>query len=268
MKIGWAALRTSVLLSLLLTVTPIFTQFDPVVEHRLFDQANEERTKLGLNPFVWDDRLMHAARTHAEKMAEAHSLSHRVANEADLSDRIAATGLRFSMVAENIAYATQNPNDLHNDWMHSPGHRANILNPKADTLGVAVLKYKNTFYAVEDFAKFVMEDSNEKAEKRLAATFNRLRVEAKQRVVPIDYDQSLRTIACSMAEKDAPEARRIPARDGARGSIAFNTTQPEDLPQQLTALARDPLMERMSVGGCFKATPKNPGGAYWFAIVY
>jgi hypothetical protein len=245
-----------------------YAQFDPAAEHRILDQANQARNKAGLPPLHWDNKLAQAARTHAEKMAEGHSLSHRLQGEADLTDRIAATGLRFSSVSENIAYSTDAAEDFHDDWMRSPGHRANILAAKSDALGVAVLNYKGTFYAVEDFAKAIEADSPATAESRFVAEFNRVRVRLREARAQINPDAALRSAACAMADKDAADARRIPHQQGSRGTVAFTASEPEDLPKTILELARDPRFEKLSVGTCFKATPNMPGGTYWFAVVY
>jgi hypothetical protein len=39
--------------------------------------------------------------------------------------------------------------------MHSPGHRANLLDPNVDAIGIAVISRDNQLYAVEDFASTV-----------------------------------------------------------------------------------------------------------------
>jgi hypothetical protein len=243
-------------------------QFDGAAEHRLLDQANEARKKAGLSTLRWDDKLAEAARAHAQKMAEAHSLSHRLVGEADLTDRIAATGLRFSSMAENIAYSTDGSEDFHDDWMHSPGHKANILGANSDSLGVAVLNYKGKYYAVQDFAKVVAPDDAETAEWRFAAEFNRTRTKLREGRAQIHGQPSLRTAACSMAEQDSADAKRIPHDTGNRGAVAFTASEPEDIPTTILELARDPRVEKLSVGACFRATPKMPGGAYWFAVIY
>ena len=252
----------------LLLASSAFAQFDLAAEHHLLDQANEARKKAGLPALRWDDKLAEAARRHAQKMAEEHSLSHRLAGEADLTDRIAATGLRFSSVAENIAYSTDGAEDFHDDWMHSPGHRANILGGGSDSLGVAVLNYKGKYYAVEDFAKVIAPDDATTAEERFAAEFNRTRTKLREGRAQIASDHGLRSAACAMADSDSTEAKRIPHNPGSRGAVAFTASEPEDLPTTIFELARDPRVEKLSVGACFKATTKMPGGTYWFAVIY
>src|SRR4051794_30689898 len=89
-----------------------FNDFHPEIERTLFDSLNHERAKAGLQQLNWNDKLMQSARSHAQKMAAVHMLSHQVAGEPVLSNRVAATNLRFNAVAENVAFATE-PEDIH-----------------------------------------------------------------------------------------------------------------------------------------------------------
>ena len=53
---------------------------------------------------------------------------------------------------ENIAYGYETPRALVSAWMHSPGHRANILNPHFHRIGVSGWRATNgTTYATQDF---------------------------------------------------------------------------------------------------------------------
>jgi uncharacterized protein YkwD len=201
-------------------------------------------------------------------MANAHMLSHRVANEPDLTDRIADTHLPFSAVAENIAYSSDKSEDFHYDWMRSAGHRANILSRNNNALGVAVLNHNGSYYAVEDFAKVDSADSAEKAEERFIAAFNRARKERKQQAAHVSSNPNLRTAACAMADRDKADARTIPHDNASRGTIAFTASEPEQLAEPMLKLAGNPQIGAMGVGACFKATPAVPGGMYWFAVVY
>src|SRR4051812_34668688 len=92
-----------------------FTDFQPQIERTLFDSLNNERAKAGLQELKWNDKLMESARKHAQQMAAVHMLSHQVAGEPVLSNRVAATKLRFNAVAENVAFATE-PEDIHPGW--------------------------------------------------------------------------------------------------------------------------------------------------------
>jgi hypothetical protein len=53
---------------------------------------------------------------------------------------------------ENIAYGYESPRALVSAWMHSEGHRANILNPHFHRIGVSGWRATNgTTYATQDF---------------------------------------------------------------------------------------------------------------------
>ena len=54
--------------------------------------------------------------------------------------------------AEN-ADRSPNPAAIHQSFMKSPQHRANILDPDMDTAGIGVADRNGQLYAVEDFSK-------------------------------------------------------------------------------------------------------------------
>jgi uncharacterized protein YkwD len=60
---------------------------------------------------------------------------------------------KASQVAENIAYGYPTAHATVRAWMHSKGHRANILNPALTNLGVGAARDKNgTWWVVQDLA--------------------------------------------------------------------------------------------------------------------
>ena len=135
-------------------------------EKRLFDSVNRERAERNLPLLKWDEGLARAAREHAERMAERDLLAHQVPGEADLPTRARAAGASFSHIAENIAVGWS-AEKFHDGWMHSPGHRANILDDAADSIGIAVVEGEVDVYAVEDFARAVTVPSLEEQGKRV-----------------------------------------------------------------------------------------------------
>ena len=107
-------------------------------ERALLDAANRERTALGLQPLRWDDALAAAAREHALRMAQRNTLSHQLPGELSLQDRARLAGARYTLIAENVAEGPT-PDMIHSSWMHSPPHRANLLDPELTTVGIAVV---------------------------------------------------------------------------------------------------------------------------------
>jgi uncharacterized protein YkwD len=123
-----------------------------VAEQAIFDSANRERAARRLPPLKWSATLASAARVHAQKMAQKNTLSHQFPGEMDLGMRIRVAGVRFRSVAENVA---QGPSAavVHKEWMNSPPHRANLLDPELDSIGVAVVERNGQLFAVQDFSQ-------------------------------------------------------------------------------------------------------------------
>jgi len=120
-------------------------------EQTLLQLANHERAAQGLPPLKWNDALSEAARQHAVRMAQQNTLSHQLPGEPDLTDRASRAGARFHILAENIAEGP-NAESIHQQWMHSPPHRANLLDRQLDSVGIAVAVRDGTLFAVEDFS--------------------------------------------------------------------------------------------------------------------
>ena len=56
----------------------------------------------------------------------------------ELRDRAEEFGYEFQVIGENLAAGQATPAQAMNDWMNSPGHRANILNADFTELGVGI----------------------------------------------------------------------------------------------------------------------------------
>jgi hypothetical protein len=122
-----------------------------VMEQALLQYANRERTTRGLAPLKWSDALAEAAQKHAYRMAQENTLSHQFPGEPPVQERAARAGAQFSTIAENVA---EGPDvaTIHKEWMNSPPHRANVLDPHLDSIGIAVATNNGTMFAAEDFS--------------------------------------------------------------------------------------------------------------------
>lgn len=137
-------------------------------EQELLDAVNRERSAIELPGLKWDEGLARAARKHAELMAEQKLLQHRLPDEPELAVRAHDAGARFSHITENIGVG-EFASEFHEGWMHSPGHRANILDSHIDSVGISVVEGEERVFAVEDFALAVESLSFEEQEKRVGA---------------------------------------------------------------------------------------------------
>lgn len=137
-------------------------------ESILLNAANRDRTAAGLQPLEWDAALAAAARQHAQRMVQMNKLSHQFPDEPPMQDRARQAGARFSLVAENVAKGPNVPG-LHTQWMNSPPHRANLLDPALNAVGIAVIQSGGMLFAVQDFAAVVPALTLDAEESRVAS---------------------------------------------------------------------------------------------------
>src|SRR5712692_3768313 len=137
-------------------------------ERQLFEALNRERTAQGLPALEWDNALFKAARRHALLMLDLNRLEHQLPGESGLEGRLSEAGARFSVIAENIAIGP-NPQTIHAGWMHSPGHRKNILDPRLNSVGIAAVHGPGGLFAVQDFSQSVPELSVEQQEQKVVS---------------------------------------------------------------------------------------------------
>ena len=142
-----------------LTVVLVFSLTSATAQPRtetagqqLFQAINRERAANGLPPLKWDEALANAARQHAEAMAAQKAVSHGFQGELSLPSRASRAGASFSWLSENVA-AGPNAENINEQWMQSPNHRANVLDSDMDTIGTGVAERNGVIFAVADFSK-------------------------------------------------------------------------------------------------------------------
>jgi uncharacterized protein YkwD len=100
--------------------------------------TNAERANAGLPALRANSQLMEAAQLHADQMARLGRLEHVLSGGRypRPEDRLAAAGYQWSAYAENIAMGQNTAAAAMDSWMHSSGHRANILKTNVTEIGV------------------------------------------------------------------------------------------------------------------------------------
>lgn len=206
-----------------------------VSEQYLLAAANQERSAQGIGPIRLEPHLSVAARQHALEMVRHGNISHQFAGEADLGARAGQAGAHFSLVTENVAEAG-NASLIHELWMHSPGHRANLLDPKVDSIGIAVLKDHGQLYAVEDFAKTVEQVTLADQESTVAGLIG-----AAGLAIPPATAAARQT--CTMATGYAGERQPWYV-------MRYTSTDLQRLPDELTARLHTGKYHAAEVGAC------------------
>lgn len=154
MKLFPRMMLVSFLSAILLLPDQGFAQNRQPSARELLSVTNQDRAAYGLGPLRWSRELAQAALRHDEQMVERNELEHQFRGEPDLPSRAGAAGAHFQTVAENIALGPSAV-DIERQWMHSPPHRANILDPRLDSIGIALIRVGGTIWAVEDFSHAV-----------------------------------------------------------------------------------------------------------------
>ncbi|MEJ6394376.1 CAP domain-containing protein [Gymnodinialimonas sp. 2305UL16-5] len=110
---------------------------------------NEERTARGLDSLDMNNRLNESSEEHSQWMLETDTFAHRGDGGSSATQRIqeAEYDLEGSWrTAENIGWQSErgapgiedDVRDIHASLMNSPGHRANILNPELEDIGIGI----------------------------------------------------------------------------------------------------------------------------------
>lgn len=124
-------LSSALLISALLQPAP-----EPTVQEQVVHLTNLERRKEGLLPLKISEGLMKGAQSHAEDMAANGYFSHTGRDGSRFSARCEKAGYKGFARGENIAMGAADPAHLVGLWMESPGHKANILKPDVNEIGV------------------------------------------------------------------------------------------------------------------------------------
>jgi uncharacterized protein YkwD len=137
-------------------------------EQALLQLANQARAQHNLPALRWDSSLAIAAQNHLRWVVRNSELLHQYPGEPDLVARGGNAGARFSTISENIAGHGQTPADLQQIWMTTPTHRANLLDPNLDVVGIAVVRNQGLLFAVQDFGRSVAALTPESVEHQVA----------------------------------------------------------------------------------------------------
>ena len=109
---------------------------DDPVEQEVIMHANAARASVGLGPLSCDPDMTRAARLHSQDMCDRGYFSHNSLDGRSPFDRMRDEGVTFRTAGENIAAGQPTASSVHQSWMNSTGHRANILNGSFGRIGV------------------------------------------------------------------------------------------------------------------------------------
>ncbi|HEY2394273.1 MAG TPA: CAP domain-containing protein [Candidatus Angelobacter sp.] len=233
-------------------------------EKQIFAQLNHARMENGLPELSWNDQAASAARLHTQALLANGKLSHQFPGESSPAERIGAAGARFTLSAENVA-RTEYLEDVHPALMNSPGHRANILSPKYNAVGIGVVERQGKIYVTQDFLFLIATYSEEQFGQAFAETFNQARKASGVRKLETRTDKSLHDAACLTSG----DSRKLPiASPDVRSAVVFTASEPHRLPPELTSRAADPLFHHMDFGVCFRPDQEHGYANFWVVATF
>ncbi len=183
-------------------------------------------------------------------MVQSGTLSHQLPGEPDLIVRVQQAGVHCSTVAENVAEAPT-ARQINDEWMHSEAHRANLLDPRVNAVGIAVIKNRGELFAVQDFAREMTALTPRQQERQVASLLS-------SRGLQVEDNNALARNYC-----DSSPSRRRPLP---KLVMRYSTTDLSQLPQQVAQGIASGSYHRAVVAAC---APANENGftAYQMVIL-
>ena len=124
--------------------------YDSSFASQVLKIVNEERAKEGLSALTISQSLVAPANKRAQEISQ--SFSHTRPNGTAWSTVLDEYNVSVQAAGENLAYGYSTPEAVMNGWMNSPGHRANIMSPNFNHVGIGYYKVNGTVYATQLFS--------------------------------------------------------------------------------------------------------------------
>lgn len=114
--------------------------FAEITKTSLINLANAERKNQGLIPLKENPVLDRAAYLKAQDMLYNGYFAHVSPAGINPWYWFKKSGYNYKFAGENLAIGFLDSSEVHDAWIDSPSHKANILNNKYKEVGIAVLK--------------------------------------------------------------------------------------------------------------------------------
>lgn len=131
----------------------------PGLRESIIALVNQERSRGGMPPLGQDTKLDEAAQGHSEEMLNLNYFSHisPIEERKKVRNRVNLARANPYRVAENLYRCTGFKEDLIagfsiKAWLESPGHRANLLDPRLNKIGVGVARFQGRYYITQVFS--------------------------------------------------------------------------------------------------------------------
>lgn len=128
------------------SVAALYAQIQKERAAEVVTLVNKIRTDAGLKPLTVHTNLTKLAKTKAVDMNNKNYFSHTSPTYGSPFEMMDAFNITYRYAGENIAKGQRSAKEVVQDWMNSPGHKANILNKNYNLIGVG---YYNGYWVQE-----------------------------------------------------------------------------------------------------------------------
>jgi len=150
--------------------------------------------------------------------------------------------------------------------MLSPPHRANLLNPAYNVVGLGVVRGGDRLYIVQDFGHALPSYSAAEVKDRIAATVVQARHQANQPDLARSDLPTADDAACSMAHADKLGTSPVHQLAQRYTVLTYTSLHPETLPANAGHALASHNLRSFSVGTCYARTDTYPTGVYWVVL--
>jgi uncharacterized protein YkwD len=251
------------------------------VADELLKLIARDRKAHGLSALTYSPDLARVALAHSQDMQQSHFFGHISPSAGGPQERAAQNHVPAWNVRENIArgYSAE---EIHTLLMLSPAHRAAILSPHVDELGIGVTKEpeedRHAFFVTELFAHAPVQLEPEAASQALLSRIDQLRKE--RGLSPITRSDSFDRAAMRAATEyfSRPKAdaetilitgvRSITEPPGTHLIFASMFLDVEALALPLSSEMLDPKARFIGIAVAQGDDPRlGPGGVVWAVVV-
>lgn len=130
-----------ILLSSLPKFTPIVLGYESSIDPgKIVELANKERVKVGVGELTIDPLLTQAALSKASDMMTRNYWAHNSPDGKEPWRFITGSGYQYRFAGENLARDFSDSEDVVSAWMRSSSHKENLISPRYQDIGVAVVE--------------------------------------------------------------------------------------------------------------------------------
>jgi len=238
------------------------------IEEALFNLINEEREKNGLSRLRLSSRLSSLARQHSQEMAAQNQLSHFSADKKSYLDRLVREGFFFIQAGENVARSeTFIPLLIHQSIMTSSEHRANILHPDFDEIGLGVAEgERGNYFITQDFIQSLTVLTDEEARNKIISMIQAFRQAHGLPALSVEEEINGMAHLFARAKAKSTSPPTIPSHLGEVLIINLVTPLLNDLSEIEKSLLEQKY-KSMGVGVDFGRNQDHPGGTYFVTLL-